>query len=258
MVVFKKYHQFYPASFLLMADSIPQAHAHDHYYAISVWYLEALLKIIVATYCLQALVARYKPNPRGQFRFLALVASTLCIFRLGVPYLMRQTFPNLHSVEVDMVVTNFNFISNMGLFYVGILLSRLMTRKSRLQFLLVGVSYALLCIHDLGVWPSIYFMISLILILYIPRISVPRLISNVVYEVASCSMYIYLSHHYLIDLWAGMFRFLGMAETWVHWTYVPFGVLGGIAVTRIVRYCQCRMNIWFRKPNLPVAAFEEG
>lgn len=257
-VVLVKHHYFFPASFLLMADSIPQPGVHEYFHAFSVWYLEALIKIIIATFCLQALVARYKPGPGQQFRFLAFVASALCIFRLSMPQLTHMMFPSFHSLDVDPVVSNYNFISNMGPFYVGILLPRLITNRLKIQFLFAGVIYALLCIHDLGLWSSFYFIASVFLILYVPRICIPRLISNAVYEIASCSMYIYLSHWYLIRFWEWIMQSLGAPAIWFHWIYLPLGILGGIAVTRTVRFFQYGNNIWLHRARLPREALEEG
>lgn len=254
--VYLRFGMFFPGSALLMADIIPDSHRARIFESFLCWYLEALIKIIIATYCLQWMAARYKLKKQGQMIFVATVAGLLCILRLNLPHLLSLIDPGMPRYDA-YVINNFSFISNMGLFYLGIFLLWMQTRKQQLGFLLALAVYAALCVPVFGAIPSIYLMISVVFIFFIPRIAVPRVISRPTYEIAAATMYIYLAHWWLFKPVRAVDSILHFSASWLGWFELAAGILGGIALTHAVKFFQHLLSSRITRQQPAEAALEE-
>lgn len=227
-----------PNAALMMIDLVPVEH---RFFEVNyIWYLEALIKIILCCAGLQWIAARFRPDRSQQLKFIATVASILCLFRVALPYLLPIINPGVRANNNLELIYNFNFVSNMGLFYVGILLTWIHGNREKLALIIPLTAYGILTVPTFKVMPSVYMLASVLSILYLPRIPVPRILSKVTYEIASGSLYIYLVHawmqkpfHLLQMLFAippDSVYLLGVLET-------VFGILVGIAVAHGVRGC---------------------
>jgi len=242
--VYVQYGRFFPASFLLLADTVPSAQIYDYPDAYFAWFLDALLKIILVAWGVQSLLARCKPDPRLQFLFLTAAASAFCLLRLGVPPLARYLFAGVYSHDLDTCATNFSFLVNLGLFYMGMCLPRIKTNISKAAFLFLAAIYAGLCVRDFGLNSSVYFFSSAAVILLLPRIYVPRLARRAVYETASASMYIYLANLWVLFFWDLAMRGLGTKNGVVNWAGFPVCILFGIALAKAIKFLRQKISRW--------------
>jgi amino acid adenylation domain-containing protein len=254
--VYMRFRMVFPGSALLMADTIPDAHRAKVFESFFCWYLEALIKIIFAAFCLQWIAARCRIEKRGQMIFVATVAAILCLFRLNLPGLLHRIDPGIPRYDA-YVINNFSFISNMGLFYLGIFLLWMQTTKQKIGMLLALALYAALCVPVFGAVPSIYLIVSAILIFFVPRIAIPRLVSRPTYEIAAASMYIYLAHWWLFKPVHEVGSVLHFKTSWIQWSELIVGILGGIALSNAVKFFQHHVHFRSTQRQFVEQAFEE-
>ncbi|GGZ43155.1 AMP-binding protein [Asticcacaulis endophyticus] len=195
------------------------------------WYTHDLIKLILLTAGVQWGLQKLWPNT-DRLRLTIGVMLGLCAIRFGLPTLFTD-------MPVDYFAPNtiwlqLNPVSNLALFYMGIVMSQLKVDLSKQTMMI-------LCLIT-GSINSFYFsdhsalgvIISAFLIMYVPTIYVMRGLSKIVYLIGGATLYIYLGQIWM----AKPLQYL-LGHTGYHSPLMPVletaaAVAGGILLHQMV------------------------
>lgn len=190
-------HQILVVGTLFQFDLIP-----PHFDVANViWYVDALIKIILATAAIQWIAAKISFIRARQKLFLTALVVLLWTLRFLQPVWIYRYFPAGEAHDISTL----NTFSNFALFYMGILLAQSLQKYYRCMLLLAVTAYCTYAAYVFGRHSSaaksgLYIILASFLLSCLPRIPVPRLISRYFYEVAAASLYIYLLQYWVLRL----------------------------------------------------------
>jgi amino acid adenylation domain-containing protein len=162
-------------------------------YQLHLWYVDALIKIVLVVGLLFALTPKRLLDKIGMFGFVIAIFAIGCVARFVVPGLFDGNF-FAHGVK-KLSLFYVAPTSHLATFILGMLAASAATRPQRgLAALLIG-SYALLTAKFFGVANAISIALAGFVLLGTGRIPAPRPLAALVFPLAGASLFIYLTHY---------------------------------------------------------------
>jgi acyl-coenzyme A synthetase/AMP-(fatty) acid ligase len=216
------------SNFLLSSDMVNhpfQQPAHQVIY----WYVHALLKLVILTYFIQIVVQQFFPNAN---RIAVILAVILCFLPLRVVVPAFYSFDPMDEYLSGLIVFQMSVFANISLFYLGIGASQASDFRLKIAILVLTAIAALGDYFNFGAKSGIYMVVAIVAALFIPRLTLPRILNSVLYLIAGASLYIYLGHMWFAKITGlALGAFLGTALT--KWASVFVGIAGGIFLQRL-------------------------
>ncbi len=161
------------------------------------WYVHCLLHILLMLAVAVTLLGSAKLFEMGRRRFLWGLFAIACAARFVLPVFWDSRFLgglyNDRSLETVLPTTH------LATVVLGALIAASPTRTQKLQLIPVVAAYSVATSYFFGLGPALYLLAGGLLVLAVPRISVPRALSPVIFALAGASLWIYLSHMMLRD-----------------------------------------------------------
>jgi amino acid adenylation domain-containing protein len=192
-----------PYVYLLTADlqdfaAMGPRQGADHY----LWYVDALLHILLFVYLsVLALKASHRFDI-GRRRFLLILFAIACLGRFVLPIFLDDKFLSAQADTFGRVALLPT--THLATFVLGALMAASVSRAEKLQSALLLVAYAGLSAYFYGSARMVFILGGGFLLLYLPRVQLPRLGSPTVFALAGASLWIYMSHMLLRQVLAAI------------------------------------------------------
>ncbi len=205
-------------------DHLDTAPAGDAIY----WYVHDLIKLIGLTFLLQWLVVTVAPQLKNKLLFVVCITVIFAVCRLALPLLFLPNPVNLW--KLGMSVFQEGPLANMSLFYLGIVLSQVKADWQKVAVALVGFLFAVADVPFFNTMNGVSIAVGIVLMLWVPKLPVPRILSGIIYQIAAASIYIYLCHYMVFKISNHLQDEFGLDANLSHWLKLATGIVAGILI----------------------------
>jgi amino acid adenylation domain-containing protein len=199
-----------------MATSGPEAYGGHEYL---MWYVHCLIHIVLI---MAALIFVFGRLPKVKRPVLAALGAAIALGLIGRFVLTALLVPSAFSRGVDpLSVFNHSPTAHLATFALAALAGFLGGRR-RIEMMSAALVFSALGAPLYGLADSIAIATVAGLLLFVPKLSLPRVLSRPVYMIAGASFFIYLLH----------FKFLALFDHLLHLPALlawPGAILGGVA-----------------------------
>lgn len=168
------------------------------------WYVHALIQILMMLY----LFILFLPK---RFRTLGFLLPIMVILffvgtfaKFGLPMMFESGFLSHGAPELSL--EQISPIGNFSTFMLGVVLANVSNNFQKLASIAVAFMYVILDGPTYGWLNAVPLFVGAFLLLYVPRIQLPRVFSNIILSLSSASLFIYLGHVYIGDVSAKVFK----------------------------------------------------
>jgi len=161
------------------------------------WYVHCLLHIFLLLYGAILLLKAFDGFKIGLRRFLYLVFAAACVGRFLLPQLIDPGFFAGAARPPEQIF--FLPTTHLATVVLGALVATAATRGEKVRMLPVVVAYSGLSGWLFGPGYAGFILAGSLLLLALPRLTLPRMVSGIVFALAGASLWIYLTHMLLRD-----------------------------------------------------------
>lgn len=159
---------------------------------IYLWYAHAIVHIMLMMYGAMLLVKRFNLFEIGRERFLMAAFAIGCVTRFLMPLLWEHSY--FDGLADRASITYMLPTTHLATLALGGLIAISQDLRAKLRLLPVVVGYAALSALTFG-WMQLPFLGGGgLLLLFLPRVSLPRFVTPVVFRLAGASLWIYMTH----------------------------------------------------------------
>lgn len=213
-------------SFLLMygdfidySQVIPTAHSKWDGHEFYLWYLHSIFHILLILYIVLSATISSSFVQRSPERAIFILFLLAVAARFGLPILADPDF--LRSGAEPLDVVNYLPSTHLATFVLGALLAMLL-RDGKPWLLLLLLIYAAVSAKLYGPGEATALAVAGLLLIFMPRLPMPRFAARVVYLIAGASLFIYMTHF----AFASAARLAGIEALGLHFA---IAIVGGVA-----------------------------
>ncbi len=218
-----------PSLFMLGTDlvnypALIARHVPVFRHVILFWYVHALIQNLFIIYlALQFAPARWK-TARSLRPFTLALLGVGMVAKFGLPVLIQPGFLTQGAPELSLA--QISPIGNFATFALGILVANAGSQGQKFSATITAFIFALLDGPTYGWLNAIPLFLAVLLILYVPRIKLPKAASGVVLALSGASLFIYLGHVY-VGFFVGKLFHASATAKW------SLALLGGVGMHRM-------------------------
>jgi amino acid adenylation domain-containing protein len=216
-------HRFPPLSVVLLtADFMDQSPTAWALRDSLLWYIDALIHILLALYCVLGLVFRIYGNELKPFGLALTLFGVACLLRFGLPALFDSTL-FVHGAPAMSFFTVAP-TTHIASFLLGVILANAASRHRRLWVGAITLCYAVASIPLFSLYDAGIITCASLILLAMPRVLLPRPLATLAFMLSGASLFIYLTHIY--------FAFLVRAICGFEWPAVQLvaALAGGVVL----------------------------
>ena len=187
------YIYLFNADFTDFAPLVRAGQDGDNY----LWYVHCLLHMMLILYLALLGLKAAGRFGIGRRAFLLGLFALSCLGRFALPAVWDPRF--FGGFYDGFVVANYLPTTHLPTLLLGALIATAVSWRDKLLLAPLIVVYALASAYFYGSGPGLYFLLGSLLVVALPRVSVPRAIAPAVFALAGASLWIYLSHMLLRD-----------------------------------------------------------
>lgn len=188
----------FTADFQDYTKLIPEGRGNDIY----LWYVHGLLHMMLLIYLALLALKALKGFGIGQQRFLLILFGVACLGRFVLPGFLD---PQFFSGRIDhFAMVNYLPTTRLPTLLLGALIAGAVTRREKVWMALLTLAYAALTLPFFGHGRAQMILAGGAVLLTLPRVRIPRIVSPVVFGLAGASLWIYLSHMVTWDALAAL------------------------------------------------------
>jgi amino acid adenylation domain-containing protein len=203
------------------------------------WYVHCLLHIFLLFFGAILLLTRFDGFKIGVRRFLYILFAAACAGRFLLPQLIDPGFFFRGARPLSQIF--FLPTTHLATVVLGALVATAATRDEKLRMLPVVALYSGVSWWLFGPGHAGFILASSLLLLGLPRLSLPRVVSGAVFALAGASLWIYLTHMLLRDA----LRSLGYTPPGLG---IVLALVGGVAFWTAWNRGAGLVRQWTRRP----------
>jgi amino acid adenylation domain-containing protein len=170
-----------------------------HFTPVHLWYVHALLKILLAVWLAFELVRRLSGGrPPSPLAFAAGLFAIGCALRFAAPIFVFGDF--LSAGAQDLSPSSYAASAHLATFALGAVFAFARTSAERAFALVALAGFALLTASFYGVADSLAALACGAAFLWAPRVKVPKAVATLALALSGASLCIYLFHIQIADL----------------------------------------------------------
>lgn len=166
----------------------PYRNGHEFY----LWYIHCAMQIFLMTYAAMVLLRQAGAFAMGRFKFALIMFVAACIPRFVLPGFIFEDFFKTGSKPLEMV--NYLPTTHWATFLLGGLIASASTQKEKALLVPIVLTYTALTYAFFGSSGWLFVVCFGLMLLYMSRVTVPKLVSRVVFTLSGASLFIYLTH----------------------------------------------------------------
>lgn len=156
------------------------------------WYVHGLLHMMALIYLAVLALKALKGFGVGQQRFLLILFAIACLGRFVLPGLLDPRFFAGRTDHFAMV--NYLPTTHLPTLLLGALIAGAASRREKAWVALLAAAYAALTVPFFGYGGAGMIVAGAMVLLTLPRVKIPRVVSPLIFALAGASLWIYLSH----------------------------------------------------------------
>lgn len=196
--VFRSYGEPPEPYILLMTADLQSYVGGQNTQDLYLWYIHCLLHIFMILAVALLILKAVGGFKMGQQRFLLGLFAAACLGRFVLPIFIDPLFIRGEALQLGPAFALPT--THLPTVLLGALIAISTDRREQQRLLVVLVVYAVATAWFYGLSQAAYIMACGGLLLVVPRLSLPRPASAVVFAVAGASLWIYLSHMLVRDI----------------------------------------------------------
>jgi len=212
----------------------PEVMRHSMVY---LWYVDALLKVLLAVYLAFQIASLGRRRPPALFPFVGALFLFGCLLRFVAPIFLFDDF--LAKGAQDLAPSSYAATAHLATFALGALLANAAGRVPQAAGLAALVGFSLLTAPFYGLANGAAALLCGLALIRVQRLQVPRPVAALAFALSGASLYIYLAHMQLVAVAAK----IAPVPDWLEPAFATLvGLAGGYGLWRLVTWTGARLK----------------